>query len=205
MMRIGVFGGTFDPPHLGHLILAEEAISQLNLEYILFVLTASPPHKDYYTITPIYERLILLQAAINNNQAFKLSRVDIDRPAPHYALDTMKLLSLDYPDDQLIYLLGSDSLKDLSKWHHPVSFVSQCFEIGVFLRPNVSYDWVRLDNEISGLKRKVRFVQTPLLEIASSDIRERINQQRPYRYYVPEIVYDLINTHHFYQKSRSNQ
>ena len=94
-MRIGIFGGTFDPPHLGHLILAAEAGCQLMLDRLLFVLTADPPHKQGRQITPMEDRLAMLEAALFDNPDFELSRVEIDRPGPHYAVDTIKLLRED--------------------------------------------------------------------------------------------------------------
>ena len=91
-MRIGIFGGTFDPPHVGHLILAEECRTQLNLDRLLWVVTDNPPHKHYVSVSPIEARVKLVQNAIKGNNAFLLSRVDIDRPGPHFAIDTVNIL-----------------------------------------------------------------------------------------------------------------
>src|SRR5512143_3713267 len=113
---IGVFGGTFDPPHTGHLILAAEAQAQLDLERILWVLTPTPPHKPGQRITSTALRLEMLQAAIDGNPDFELSRVDLDRPPPHYAVDSVHLLRAAYPQAWLAYLMGGDSLDDLPTW-----------------------------------------------------------------------------------------
>src|SRR5512134_3010613 len=104
-MRLGIFGGTFDPPHLGHLILAAEAQAQLGLERILWVLTPFPPHKTDQQVTSLGDRLDLLAAALDDDPAFELCRVDIDRPPPHYAVDTVGLLHAQYPQARLVYLM----------------------------------------------------------------------------------------------------
>ena len=105
-MRIGVFGGTFDPPHIAHLILADECRHQLELDRVLWVLTQTPPHKLGQVISPLEQRLALLQAALAGEGAFQISRADIDRPAPHYAVDTLRILRTENPTDSLVYLMG---------------------------------------------------------------------------------------------------
>jgi nicotinate-nucleotide adenylyltransferase len=198
-MRLGIFGGTFDPPHVGHLVLAAEAQHQLKLEQVLWVLTPDPPHKEGRPITSLEIRLQLLQAAIGNDPGFVLSRVEIDRKPPHYALDTMRLLAQQYPEDELIYLMGSDSLRDLPNWHKPQDFVRSCKELGVMHRPG---DLARLDEvetKIPGAAYKVRWVLAPLLQISSTDIRQRASDGRPYRYFLPSAVYNLIETRGLYR------
>ncbi len=191
-MNLGIFGGTFDPPHIGHLILAAEAQDQLGLERVLFVLTPDPPHKAGQPITPVADRLAMLQAALGDAPDFVVSRVDIDRLPPHYALDTMRLLHKEYPEDSLTYLMGGDSLADLPLWHSPGEFVQACDAIGVMLRPGHVADLPALEAVLPGITRRVRFVQAPLLDISSSHLRERIAQERPFRYYLPEAVYQII-------------
>ena len=114
--RLGVFGGTFDPPHLGHLILAAEACSKLELERLLWVLTPDPPHKLDRKITPLEHRLAMVTLAIQDTPAFELSRVEIDRPGPHYMVDTLGLLMKAHPSAELVLLIGGDSLSDLPTW-----------------------------------------------------------------------------------------
>jgi nicotinate-nucleotide adenylyltransferase len=199
-MRVGIFGGTFDPPHVGHLVLAAEALHQLKLDKVFWVLTPDPPHKRDQSITSLELRLELLQAAMGNDPAFEVSRIDIDRPPPHYSLDTMRLLSQQYPADDLIFLMGSDSLRDLPTWHKPHEFVRSCKLIGVMHRPG---DIARLDQveeKIPGVSMKVRWVLAPLLEISSSDIRQRIQDRRQYRYFLPPAVYNRIREAKIYQK-----
>lgn len=199
-MRLGVFGGTFDPPHLGHLVLAAEALEQLELERILWLLTPTPPHKPGLPISPVERRLEMVQAAIRGNPRFEISRVDIDRPPPHYALDSMRLLRRQYPEAELYYLMGGDSLEDLPTWHEPIQFVAACDCLGVMLRPGTQIDIDELGRKIPGIGEKVCFVGTPLLEISASDIRKRVSQGRHYRYFVPEGVYQMIEAHHLYRE-----
>jgi nicotinate-nucleotide adenylyltransferase len=191
-MRYGVFGGTFDPPHLGHLILAQEALEQLHLDRVIWVLTPNPPHKQERDICPWELRLELVQAAIIGNPSFRLSRVDIDRPGAHYAVDTLRILAGEYLQDELIYLIGEDSLRDLSTWYHAHDLVELCEGLGVIQRPGVNVDQELLEQQIPGIGKRLQFIQTPLIEISSSDLRERIAQGRHYRYYLPQMVYEKI-------------
>ncbi len=191
-MRIGVFGGTFDPPHHGHLILAAECYDQLALDRLLFVLTPSPPHKRGKSVTPTESRLELLLAAIRRDPIFELSRVEIDRPPPHFAVDTVNLLSREFPGAEMIYLMGGDSLVDLPEWYAPGRFLAALDEIGVMCRPGEAVDLSALDAVLPGIAKKVRFVQAPLLEISSSEIRSRAATGRHFRHYLPDPVYEII-------------
>jgi nicotinate-nucleotide adenylyltransferase len=197
-MRLGIFGGTFDPPHIAHLILAAEALSQLKIDRILWVLTPEPPHKLGQKITPLDIRLQLLKSALGDDPAFELSSVDIDRSPPHYAVDTMHLLAEQYPGAELIYLMGGDSLHDLPNWHEPQQFIRSCKFLGVMHRPG---DLARLDEvetKLPGISTKVRWIVLPLLQVSSTDIRQRIAEGRPYRYFLPASVYELIKSNGLY-------
>lgn len=191
-MRLGIFGGTFDPPHTGHLILADEARVQLDLARVLWVLTPYPPHKTGQAITPLVDRLDMLQAALSATPNFEISRVDIDRPPPHYAVDTLHLLRERYPQDTLVYLIGGDTLVDLPTWYSPQAFVLACDEIGVMRRYGESPDLEALEQALPGLGGRLRWVQAPLIEIASSQIREAVATGGAYRYELPPDVYQII-------------
>ena len=115
--RIGLFGGTFDPPHLGHLILASEAQSQLELTRLLWILTPEPPHKHDQLITSVEHRLAMVNLAIADNPSFELSRIELDRPGPHYTLDTIKLVAEQNPNAEIVPIIGGDSLRNLPTWH----------------------------------------------------------------------------------------
>jgi nicotinate-nucleotide adenylyltransferase len=198
-MRIGVFGGTFDPPHLGHLILAEEAYYQLGLNRLLWVLTPIPPHKPGRPVSPLEQRLALVQAAIRDNPAFELSRVDIDRQPPFFALDTILLLKKQDPEAKFVYLMGGDSLHDLAAWSRPQEFLAACSALGVMRRPGYKIDLTALESSLPGLSKKVCFVDTPLLDISSSDLRRRIANGEPYRYFLAEGVWRLIQDQGYYR------
>jgi len=200
MRSIGIFGGTFDPPHLGHLILAAEARAQLDLERVLWVLTPDPPHKQGQSIAPMEHRLAMVRLVIARDAQFDLSSVDLTRPGPHYALDTVQILAKENPGVNLVYLMGGDSLRDLPQWHRPADFVSACSLIGMMRRPGDKVQLFDLEKGLPGLRSKVRFVDAPLLDIAARDIRARIADGRPFRYYLPERVYEYIEVHGLYRR-----
>ena len=199
--RIGLFGGTFDPPHLGHLILASEAQFQLELTRLFWTLTPEPPHKQDQPITSIEHRLAMVKLAIADDPSFELSRVELDRPGPHYTLDTIKLVAEQNPQAEIVPVIGGDSLHDLPTWHHPQELLYVCHWVGVMRRPGESANLEELERELPGISSKVHYVDAPLLEIASREIRSRISNGRPFRYYLPDPVYQYINQHHLYYQS----
>jgi nicotinate-nucleotide adenylyltransferase len=196
---VGLFGGTFDPPHIGHLILAAEAYSQLQLDRLFWILTPNPPHKKNQTITPIEHRLAMVRLALADAPSFELCTVDVDRPAPHYALDTVKIIASQQPASHLVYVMGGDSLRDLPTWYRPVDFLALLQELAVMHRPGESIDLPSLGKKIPGLALKTRFLDTPLIDIAAHEIRRRIAQDRPFRYFLPPSVYEYIHEHNLYQ------
>jgi nicotinate-nucleotide adenylyltransferase len=198
-MRVGVFGGTFDPPHLGHLILAAEALDQLHLDRLLWVLTPDPPHKQGQVIRPWTQRLEMVRLATAENPAFEISRVDIDRPSPHYAVDTMHLLAQQLPQVELYYLIGGDSLQDLPSWYRPREFLQACTGLGVMRRPSDSVELHTLEQLLPGISHRIIFFEAPLLDISSSDIRERISAGRPFRYYLSPSVYLYVKDFDLYR------
>lgn len=199
-LRIGLFGGTFDPPHLGHLILASEAQTQLGLNRLLWILTPEPPHKLDQAITPVEDRLAMVQLAIADNPAFELSRIELDRPGPHYTLDTIQLVAAQNPGADIVPIIGGDSLRDLPKWHEPQKLVYACHWIGVMRRPYDRSNLDELESQLPGISSKVHYVDAPLLEIASREIRSRIAEGKSVRYYLPANVFDYISQHHLYQE-----
>jgi len=200
--QIGLFGGTFDPPHLGHLILASEAYSQLELNRLLWILTPEPPHKQDQTITPIEHRLAMVNLAIQDNPDFELSRVELDRPGPHYTLDTVELIAQQYPEADITPIIGGDSLRDLPKWNRPKELIQACHWVGVMHRPGEQENLAELEESLPGISSKVHYVDAPLLEIASREIRSRISNGQPYRYYVPPAVYEYIQQNQLYYQSQ---
>lgn len=201
MQTIGIFGGTFDPPHLGHLILASEAHAQLGLDRLLWVVTPDPPHKRSQSIAPLRHRLAMVKHAIEGDPQFELSTVDMDRPGPHYAVDTVGIIANQNPGANLVYLMGGDSLRDLPRWHRPADFLAACDLIGVMRRPGDAIDLPGLENLFPGLTAKVRFVEAPLLDIAAHEIRRRVAEGRPFRYFLPSWVYSYIVKYNLYSIS----
>lgn len=202
--RIGIFGGTFDPPHVGHLILAAEAQDQLRLDRLLWVLTPDPPHKQDQSISPLAIRMRLLMAAIGDNPSFKLCRVDMDRPGPHYAVDTVKILKKRHSSAEFYYLIGGDSLHDLPTWFQPQRLIELIDGLGVMRRPGDQVDLRDLEQRIPGLSAKICFIEAPLLEISARQIRQRIAAGRAYRYYVPSAVFRLIEDLQIYRSPFSS-
>jgi len=198
-MRIGILGGTFDPPHIGHLILASEAQEQLDLDHVLWVLTPYPPHKRSQKISPLENRLTMVLLAIAGNPRFKLSRVDIDREPPHFATDTVTVLRQKSPKDMFYYLLGADSMFDLPTWHEPDKFISLCDGIGVMMRNDISGDMKKLRESLPGLQKKLHILEVPLIDISGSDIRRRVADGKQFRYFVTDKIYHYILNHQLYQ------
>jgi nicotinate-nucleotide adenylyltransferase len=196
-MLIGLFGGTFDPPHLGHLTLCRLAYAQLALDRLLWILTPDPPHKKGRRITRWTQRLAMLEIALQGTP-FEISRVDIDRAAPHYALDTVRLLAQENPGADLLYLMGSDSLNDLPTWHCPTDFVSALSYIGVMRRPGEIPDLPALEQVLPGLGAKLRFVEAPLMPISAQDLRRRVRAGLDFDQFVPAGVAIYIREHRLY-------
>jgi nicotinate-nucleotide adenylyltransferase len=197
--RLGIFGGTFDPPHIGHLILAAEARDQLALDCTIWVLAPDPPHKRGKEISSLSDRLAMVDLAIREDNAFSLSHVDIDRPGPHYTVDTVKILKQEYPDHALIYLMGGDSLHDLPNWYKVDVFLENLDGIGAMRRPGDEIDLSKLFSALPQLEEKLNFVTAPLLEISADQIRRRARQNRSYRYYLLPKIYEYIHTNRVYQ------
>lgn len=203
-MRLGVLGGTFDPPHHGHLILAEMARDQLELERVLWVPAADPPHKQGRAITPAGHRLAMLQIALDGNPSFTLSRADVDRPGPHYTVDLMDILATEYPQAAWFFLMGGDSLRDLPTWHQPSRLIEQC-TLAVLPRPGVTYDLAELESSFPGITTRVTFVDAPQVYIAASDIVQRVLAGQSIRYLVPPGVEDYIAAHRLYHSRKETR
>lgn len=201
-MRIGVFGGTFDPPHVGHQILAEEAAGQLGLTRVLWVLTPNPPHKQERCISDDQTRLELVRAAAADNLLFEVSTIEFERPGPHFASDTLAVLALRYPGDELFYLMGGDSLHDLPTWHEPRVFLQRCDGLGVMRRPCDGVDLASLESVLPGISAKTHFVEAPLIDISASDIRARAATGKPFRYMLPPAVYQRIESAQLYHSDK---
>jgi nicotinate-nucleotide adenylyltransferase len=196
---IGVLGGTFDPPHMGHLILADIGKWVLELERVLWVVTAQPPHKPDAPISPIEDRIAMVEMTIMDNPAFELSLADIERPGPHYAIDTIRWLAERYQGAHFAYLMGADSLNDLPTWHNPLGFLEVCGVLGVMRRPGIEVNMQALESELPGVTGKVTFFDAPLIGCSARDIRRRVRNGEPFRYLLPPGIANFVEEKGLYR------
>jgi len=196
--RIGLIGGTFDPIHYGHLIMAEEARYQAHLDQVLFVPAGQPPHKVGHVITPWQHRLRMNEIAIASNPAFGISRVDVDRPGPHYSVDMVRLFLAQVPPGaEVFFVVGADSLEDMPTWKNPSGLLSLC-RVLAFSRPGHEPDMAQLQRVLPLVQERVQVLQMPLIGISASDLRARLRQGRSIRYLVPDGVLEYIRAHGLY-------
>ena len=199
-VRIGVYGGTFDPPHVGHLILAETAAESLRLARVIFVPAGTPPHKQPGDVRESAEhRLIMVKRAIEGNPRFVLSRVDIDRPGPHYSVDMLRLLGNEYPGADLVFLIGADSLRDLPKWSRSQELI-QLARLGVMRRSGAKPDLEALERSIPGISARIEWIAAPRIEIASHVVADQIADGCSVRYQVPDGVLAYIQQQGLYRE-----
>jgi nicotinate-nucleotide adenylyltransferase len=197
-MRIGVFGGSFDPVHLGHLILAEQAREQGRLDEVWFVPAARPPHKLETELTPFAQRVEMLQLAIAGHAAFRVDESERDRPGPSYTAVTLEDFQRRNPTHHWSLLVGSDALCDLPGWYQPQRIV-ELAELIVMARPEVN---IPSGDELTaklGAPVRMLVVNAPLIEIASTDLRQRVREGRSIRYMVPRAVQAYIQDKRLYQ------
>jgi nicotinate-nucleotide adenylyltransferase len=197
MEGLGILGGTFDPPHNAHLTLAGEALRQLPLARVVWVLTPDPPHKDD-RITPYPLRLEMLRAAVSGYPSFELSEVEAERRGPHYMVDTLRILHKRLPDSEFVLLLGGDSLRDMIRWHRPKQLIRLC-RLAVLRRPGARTDMTRLERFVPGIARRTTVIHAPPMDISSTGIRRRIHQGKPITGQVPEAVEEIIRRNGLYR------
>ena len=193
-MKVCLFGGTFDPPHLGHLIIAQTIFEAENFDQIVFVPAYQPPHKNGMKVSPVDQRLEMLKIAINENPNFILSDLEIQRKGLSYSIDTI----IDYKEqnslnsNELFYLMGSDSLKQFKKWKNTKKIIDECRVI-VAIRPGF-----RPSDIPNWILAKIQFASIPRIEISSTTIRNRWTDDKTIRYMVTESVWQYINKNKLY-------
>jgi nicotinate-nucleotide adenylyltransferase len=197
LRRLGILGGTFDPPHIGHLILAEYAREALELAQVLFVPAADPPHKDD-TRTAIEHRLAMVERAIAGNSHFAVSLADIERPGPHYTVDLIPILQTQFPDAELYFLIGADSLRDLPKWNRPQELIRLC-KLAVMRRPDVDATPEMHEAVLPGLAERVVTIDAPLVDVSSTELVERLRVGKSVRYVVADSVLDYLEANGLYK------
>ncbi len=198
MERIGLFGGTFDPPHLGHLILAAVAADALSLDAVWFVPAADPPHKQGRRLTAIADRLEMLRLALADNPTFLISRLDVDRPGPHYSVEMVALARAQRPEAAWFFLMGADSLCDLPRWRQPEKLLTLC-DLAVLHRPGVSLDMADLEARLPGVADHVIFLKGPGVLISATEIGERVRAGHTIRYLTPDPVREYIAARRLYK------
>lgn len=199
-------GGTFNPIHYGHLVTAEEARIQFNLDRVLFIPTGDPPHKEGQKITNAQQRYLMTVMATGSNPYFYVSRTEIDRPQPSYTMDTVKDLHKVYKDSQIFFITGTDAVLDILTWKNPAEILNLCIFIAA-TRPGYELDKLnnikkRLEDElgIADINEKIHIIKIPALAISSTDIRNRVRTGKPIRYLLPEGVANHIYKMNFYKK-----
>jgi nicotinate-nucleotide adenylyltransferase len=206
-MRVGVFGGTFDPVHYGHLLLAETCREQCRLDHVLFLPAAIPPHKQRWQLTPAQGRLEMLALAIAGHDAFAICEMEIQRGGVTYTVDTLTDLRAQRPPDDLFFLMGADSLRDLPTWRNAPRICELAVPVVVRRRDTPEPDFGTLAGLVSELRlQEIRRhqVQMPLVEFSSTAIRQAVAAGRTIRYQTPRAVEKYIETHGLYHDSPSS-
>jgi nicotinate-nucleotide adenylyltransferase len=195
--RIGVLGGTFDPVHIGHLILGEQAREELRLDKVLFVPAGQPWRKAGREIAPAEDRVAMLALALHGNDAFEISRLEVEQARPSYTAETLGELTSRRPGARLFLVMGEDALADLPNWRDPERIV-RLATLAVARRfPGQGVE--PLAEAIGGPPGRVEWLKMPLLGISATGIRERMRRGQSVRYLVPDAVEEYIRTHRLYR------
>jgi nicotinate-nucleotide adenylyltransferase len=203
-MRVGVLGGTFDPPHLGHLILAQEALQALGLSQVLFVPAGEPWRKAGRELSPREHRLAMVRLAVGGNPGLAVSTAEVDRTGPSYTAETLARLREQFDSEtELFFIMGGDSLADFPHWHHPLRIL-ELARLAVAERSPLGDEGFEgfeegIPEELAeGLRERVVWLPMPLIAISASAVRERVRQGLPIRYWVPPAVEEYIHDHRLY-------
>lgn len=191
MQRLGVLGGTFDPIHIGHVLLAQFAGERLGLDRVLFVPAADPPHKGQCAAAA-EDRWAMVELGIQGFPSFAASRLELERPGKSYTIDTLRYLRQAHPETQLYLIIGADNVAPLSTWNNPRGILELCTVVaGTRLSPREEAD--------PELEKHLVLIDTPVVQCSSTQIRQRLSQGLPIRYLVPEKVEEYIRRRGLYQ------
>jgi len=197
MGKIGIMGGTFDPPHIGHLAAAEEVRYRLGLDKILWIPAGIPPHKRDIQVTPPEHRLQMVRLAIEGNNLFELSDIEVKRPEVSYTVHTLETLKQLNPNDSLFFLLGTDEFSSLYRWYMPNKIVYLA-NLAVMKRAGMGPDIAKVESELPCIKNRYFLVDVPHIPISSTELRDRVRKGEPIRYLVPDKVMEYIYYHKLY-------
>jgi nicotinate-nucleotide adenylyltransferase len=199
--RIGILGGTFDPIHVGHLVVAEDCWYQLGLSEVLFVPAGAPPHKRGRPVSAAADRVAMVALAIADNPHFRLSRVDVDRPGVSYTVDMVRSIQTEVgPEVQLFFIIGGDSLADLPTWRKPNLLLELCQLVAVNRPGYPSFDLGRLEPLIPRARERVLALDVPAVDVAATEIRRRVAEGWPITYLVPGAVRAYIEEQGLYRR-----
>lgn len=201
-MRVGIYGGTFDPIHVAHLVLAEQCREQCQLDEVWFVPAAAPPHKLTATVTPAKSRCEMIEFAISGHPSFRLNRIELERPGPSFTVATLEQLKLQDPSIELFLLIGADSLRDLAHWREP----RRILELSTVVAVNRGHRPLPDRHDLrtvagAAADDRIRIVTMPGMDISGTDIRARVREGRSIRYLVPRAVEMYINQHGLFRIS----
>lgn len=198
LARVGLLGGTFDPIHVGHLIIAEATRDQLGLDYVEFIPASDPPHKPEQAVSPSHHRLAMVAAAIAEIDNFVINPIELDRAGPSFTGDTLSLLRETRPADEFHFIVGGDSFRDLPDWREPRRIV-ELVRLAVISRPGATFELDALELTIPGLSGQITWIDAPMIDIASRSLRQAMGDGRSVRFQVPDAVIDYAATHHLYR------
>lgn len=196
-MNVGVLGGTFDPPHIGHLVIGDQALQQLGLDELWYTPVGQPTHKVGRPVSSAVHRVAMTRLAIATHARFRLCEDDVGRPDPHYSLTLMQLLRQRRPEHTFTFIIGEDSLADLPKWHQPAQLLD-LVKLAVAHRPGNRPDMAAIRTAVPDIDQRVRWVEAPLLDLSSTDMRLRLGSGRSTRYLLPKAVSDYALEHALY-------
>jgi nicotinate-nucleotide adenylyltransferase len=202
-LRVGILGGVFNPPHIGHLVCAQEALVQLGLEKVVFVPVGQAPHRELEGDPGAEARLEMVELAVGDDARFAVSRAELDRAGPSYTADTLRDLREKSPDDEIFLILGGDQAAALPDWHEPETVLSLA-TVAVVERSNWSRNAIGIKiGRLRGAER-IRYLDMPIIQISSTAIRRRVGDGRPIRYLVPDKVASYIGAKGLYGAAKKD-
>lgn len=198
--KVGIMGGTFDPIHTGHLVVANEVLNFYGLEEIIFIPAGNPPHKKG-TVADSLDRYVMTEIAVLSNNRFKVSDIEIKKDGKSYTLNTLMELTKKYPDAEFYFITGTDAVIELPSWREPEKLLKLCRFVAVS-RPGISMEDAKAKiSEINKMfKSNIELFQAPMLQISSTDIRQRLMDGKSAKYLLPESVEQYIIKNNLYEE-----